>query len=124
MKLSKRAGKRYDEVLEEDSANNEKNIDIIGEPNDKVKPAKEKEGECKAVKNGLYGPEQFSEEDLLAVRAGSEEWRGEETGSDPSRWCSQCQVLPSVDWEIDHILLLTWIVPAWVMFRRGLSQSS
>ena len=98
MKLSKRAGKRYDEILEEDSGNMEDHIDIIGEAKDPVKPAKEKDAESKTIKTGLYGPAQFSEEDVRAV---GKELESEQSGDrkresveqDTSQWCSQCQVI-------------------------------
>ena len=98
MKLSKRAGKRYDEILEEDSGNMEDHIDIIGEAKDPVKPAKEKDAESKAIKTGLYGPTQFSEEDMRAVgkeleREQSGDRNRESVEQDTSQWCSQCQVI-------------------------------
>lgn len=102
LKLSRRAGRRQDEVLEEEEvravAQTEDHIDIVGETGEDRKPAERKQGERKAVKRGgFFGPEQFTEEEVqagAAGEAGEEEERedgGEEAGHDPTRWCSQCQ---------------------------------
>ena len=110
IKLSRRAGKRQDEVLEEDSteAEAEVHIDIIGEAKDVAKPAKEKGSECKAVKHRLYGPEQFSEEDVVAAvnelessqqtEVSPREEAGSDNEEDPRQWCSQCQVCKILDY--------------------------
>ena len=73
----------------------EEDIDILGEAKDNVKQEKAKERENKAVKHGLYGPDQFSEEDCtLAVTKAVEKQEAEESQEEnnPSLWCSQCQV--------------------------------
>ena len=97
-------------MLEEDSteAEAEVHIDIIGEAKDVAKPAKEKGSECKAVKHRLYGPEQFSEEDVVAAvnelessqqtEVSPREEAGSDNEEDPRQWCSQCQVSQILDY--------------------------
>ena len=97
LKLSRRAGRRQDEVLEEEEENGvgaevEDHIDIVGETTEGgTKMVEVKKGERKSVKRGgCYGPEQFTEEDVQAGAVEGEQ-EVEEGDHDQSRRCSQCQ---------------------------------
>ena len=118
VKLCRKAGKRADEVLEEDIAAPEEDIDIVGvEKKEAAEEEAKKKASLKLVTAGsLYGPEQFTEEDVLTVankleekeakehkvEAGVEEVekkiaaddikKEEEGGEGGEKWCSQCQV--------------------------------
>ena len=110
VKLCRKAGKRPDEILEED-VSNEDDIDIVGEDKDEEKNAEKKnESEKKMQKQGLYGPDQFTEADVLAIANELEKVdpvnvnvcedtddikeaniKQEDDGCQ-KKWCSQCQV--------------------------------
>ena len=111
VKLYRRAGKRPDEILEEENNTAEDDIDIIGgvkdtdadfdgvkKPDVKLNP-----------KRSVYGPDQFTEADVLAVaqelekedpaKPGQEEEPmsgddddGSKSDSCQKKRCSQCQV--------------------------------
>lgn len=114
VKMCRKAGKRADEVLEEDlaAATAEEDIDIVGV--EKKEALEEKKKLVKVVKTngaGLYGPQQFTDEDVLTVanqleeKEQKEEAEGrektenisaddikkEEDGGAVKKWCSQCQ---------------------------------
>ena len=118
MKLWRRVGKRADEILDDDLlAPVEDDIDIVGgvvKDEDQDTAVRQKvEDERKPVavlaKHRVYGPDQFTEEDVLEVRR---ELEREEPGSDDitdhgddddddggeescqKKRCSQCQVQP------------------------------
>ena len=110
VKLCRRAGKRQDEILEEDVSNADDDIDIVGEEKEEEKKEEKKECEKKSQKQGLYGPDQFTEADVLVVANElekdepvsvnvcddrndiSEEDIKQEDDGCQKRWCSQCQV--------------------------------
>lgn len=118
MKLWRRVGKRADEILDDDLlAPVEDDIDIVGgvvKDEDQDTAVRQKvEDERKPVavlaKHRVYGPDQFTEEDVLEVKR---ELEREEPGSDDitdhgddddddggeescqKKRCSQCQVQP------------------------------
>ena len=79
-------------------------IDIVGANGDKEVSEEHKEENDKTknkLKNGMYGPDQFTEEDVLAV---AEELEKEDPADNDitdavdddedcqKKWCSQCQV--------------------------------
>ena len=110
VKLCRRAGKRQDEILEEDVSNADDDIDIVGEEKEEEKKEENTESEKKPNKQGLYGPDQFTEADVLAVanelekdepvsvnvcedtdEIAEEDIKQEDDGCQ-KKWCSQCQV--------------------------------
>ena len=118
MKLWRRVGKRADEILDDDLlAPVEDDIDIVGgvvkdeDQDTAARPKVEDERKPVAVlaKHRVYGPDQFTEEDVLEVRR---ELEREEPGSEDitdhgdhddddggeescqKKRCSQCQVQP------------------------------
>ena len=118
MKLWRRVGKRADEILDDDLlAPVEDDIDIVGgvvKDEDQDTAVRQKvEDERKPVavmaKHRVYGPDQFTEEDVLEAKR---ELEREEPGSDDitdhgddddddggeescqKKRCSQCQVQP------------------------------
>jgi len=124
VKMCRKAGKRADEVLEEEMTATEEDIDIVGV---EKKEAAEEERRMKAAVAkvcGLYGPAQFTEVDVVAAAAKEEEEKEaekkaeddiaepeeeikqeEETGQKKS--CSQCQgdlgdaVVSLVCWHVN-----------------------
>jgi len=71
--MCRKAGKRADEVLEEEMTTTEEDIDIVGV---EKKEAAEEERRMKAAMAkvcGLYGPAQFTEADVVAAAAKEEE---------------------------------------------------
>ena len=110
MKLCRKAGKRQDEILEEDVSNTEDDIDIVGEEKEEGKNEEKTESEKKTQKQGLYGPDQFTEADVLAIANEmekeepvnvnvcedtddiKEENIKQEDDGCQKKWCSQCQV--------------------------------
>lgn len=110
MKMCRKAGKRADEVLEEDIAVAEEDIDIVGV---EKKEAAEEERRMKAAVAkvcGLYGPQQFTEADVAAAAAKEKEEKEmeqkaeddiaepeeeekikQEEAVDQTKSCSQCQ---------------------------------
>ena len=117
MKLWRRVGKRADEILDDDLlAPVEDDIDIVGgvvkdeDQDTAARPKVEDERKPVAVlaKHRVYGPDQFTEEDVLEVKR---ELEREELGSEDitdhgdhdddggeescqKKRCSQCQVQP------------------------------
>ena len=118
MKLWRRVGKRADEILDDDLlAPVEDDIDIVGgvvkdeDQDTAARPKVEDERKPVAVmaKHRVYGPDQFTEEDVLEAKR---ELEREEPGSDDitdhgddddddggeescqKKRCSQCQVQP------------------------------
>jgi len=109
VKLCRKAGKRQDEILEEDVSNTEDDIDIVGEEKEEEKNEEKNESEKKSQKQGLYGPDQFTEADVLAIANEmekeepvnvnvcedtddiKEENIKQEDDGCQKKWCSQCQ---------------------------------
>ena len=113
MKLCRRAGKRQDEILEDEVAPADDDIvDVVKDDGEDVKQLEEKHHDLRTnVKHGIYGPDQFTDEDVLAV---AKELEKEEPGDDSEdvditsdedgrsaaveavncqkKRCSQCQV--------------------------------
>ena len=113
MKLCRRAGKRQDEILEDElAAVDEDIVDVVKDDEEDIKNLEEKDHDIKTnVKHGIYGPDQFTEEDVLAV---AKEIEKDEPGDDSEdvditsdedgrsarveavncqkKRCSQCQV--------------------------------
>ena len=121
MKLWRRVGKRADEILDDDLLPPvEDDIDIVGgvvkdeDQDTDARPKVEDERKPVAVlaKHRVYGPDQFTEEDVLEAKREleREELEREEPGSDDitdhgdhddggeescqKKRCSQCQVQP------------------------------
>ena len=110
VKLCRKAGKRQDEILEED-ASNEDDIDIVGEEKEEEINEEKNESDKKTQKQGLYGPDQFTEADVLAIANELEKEDPvsvnvcdddtgdvketkikQENDGCQKKWCSQCQV--------------------------------
>ena len=109
VKLCRKAGKRQDEILEED-ASNEDDIDIVGEEKEEENNEEKNESDKKTHKQGLYGPDQFTEADVLAIANELEKEEPvnvnvcddtgdvketnikQEADGCQKKWCSQCQV--------------------------------
>ena len=112
MKLCRRAGKRQDEILEDEVAPVDEDIVDVVKDDEDIKHLEEKDHDIKTnVKHGIYGPDQFTEEDVLAV---AKEIEKDEPGDDSEdvditsdedgrsarveavncqkKRCSQCQV--------------------------------
>ena len=113
MKLWRRVGKRADEILDDDLLPPvEDDIDIVGgvvkdeDQDTAARPRVEDERKPVSVlaKHRVYGPDQFTEEDVLEVKRelereelGSEDItdHGDHDGGEEScqkKRCSQCQV--------------------------------
>jgi len=109
VKLCRKAGKRQDEILEED-ASNEDDIDIVGEEKEEEINEEKNESDKKTQKQGLYGPDQFTEADVLAIANELEKEDPvsvnvcdddtgdvketkikQENDGCQKKWCSQCQ---------------------------------
>ena len=115
VKLCRRAGKRQDEILEEDASIVEDDIDIVGEEKEEGenvdKPDELNDSDKKLQKQSIYGPDQFTEADVLAIvnelekedsvpvnvcgnaadNIADEDIKQEDEGCQ-KKWCSHCQV--------------------------------
>ena len=111
--MCRKAGKRQDEVLEEEVVEREEDIDIVGV--ERKEAEEERKRAVQRAAAGAFGPGQFTEQDVLAVaravdekktkenkeiseednddkKIAVEDIKKEEEGSKPKKWCSQCQV--------------------------------